>query len=87
MTLSTVFASLIAQSNGKFVTVTFRKKDGSLRKMNGRLGVKKHLKGGESTVDHTKYLVLYDVQSKGYRCVNKNTIESVALSNESAFIS
>lgn len=84
--ISTVFAALIAQSNGKFVTVTFKKKDGELRKMNCRLGVTKHLKGGTSTVDHDKYLVVYDVQHKGYRCINKSTIVSVALGREAATI-
>jgi hypothetical protein len=82
--ISTVFAALIAQSNGKFVTVTFKKKDGNLRKMNCRLGVKKHLKGGTSTVDHDKYLVVYDMQSEGYRCINKNTIVSLSLGGEVA---
>jgi hypothetical protein len=86
MSISTVFAALIAQSNGKFVTVTFHKKDGELRKMNCRLGVTKHLKGGKSTVDRDKYLVVYDVQSKGYRCINKDAIVSVALGGESATI-
>jgi hypothetical protein len=55
--------------------------------MNCRLGVTKHLKGGVSTVDHDKYLVVYDVQSKGYRCINKSTIVSVALSGEKASLS
>ena len=85
--ISTVFAALIAQSKGKFVTVTFKKKDGNLRKMNCRLGVTKHLKGGTSTVDHDKYLVVYDVQNAGYRCINKDTIVSVALGGEAASIS
>jgi len=82
--ISTVFAALIAQSKGKFVTVTFKKKDGNLRKMNCRLGVTKHLKGGTSTVDHDKYLVVYDMQSKGYRCINKDTIVSLSLAGEVA---
>jgi hypothetical protein len=87
MSISFAFATLVAQSNGKFVTVTFKKKDGEIRKMNCRLGVTKHLKGGVSTVDHDKYLVVYDVQSKGYRCINKSTIVSVALSGEKASLS
>lgn len=87
MSISTVFAALITQSNGKFVTVTFHKKDGELRKMNCRLGVKKHLKGGKSTVDHDKYLVVYDMQSKGYRCIDKDAIVSLAIAGELATLS
>jgi hypothetical protein len=82
--ISAAFSALIAESKGKFVTVVFKKKDGQLRKMNCRLGVKKHLKGGLSTVDHSKYLVVYDMQNAGYRCINRDTIVSVALSGEAA---
>lgn len=87
MSISKVFAALIAQSKGKFVTVTFKKKDGNLRKMNCRLGVTKHLKGGTSTVDHDKYLVVYDVHSKGYRCIDKDAIVSLVIAGEVATLS
>lgn len=70
-------ADFIAQSKGKFITVSFIKKDGTARVLNGRTGVTKHLKGGTSTIDHDKYLVVYDTVNTGYRCVNKDTIVSV----------
>ena len=70
-------ADFIAQSKGKFITVSFIKKDGTARVLNGRTGVTKHLKGGTSTVDHDKYLVVYDTVNTGYRCINKDTIMSV----------
>jgi hypothetical protein len=70
-------ADFIAQSKGKFITVSFIKKDGTTRTLNGRTGVTKHLKGGISTVNHDKYLVVYDTINTGYRCVNKDTIVSV----------
>lgn len=70
-------SDFIAQSNGKFLTVEFFKKDGSLRKITGRTGVLKHLKGGKSTVDANRYIVLYENASAGYRCINKSTIVSV----------
>jgi len=73
---------LILQSAGRFVTVTFVKKDGSLRTLNGRLGVTKHLKGGVSTVDHDSYIVIYDVINKGYRSINRSTIQSVSIGGE-----
>lgn len=68
---------MLRASNGKFVTVTFVKKDGTLRTLNGRLGVIKHLKGGVSNLDPHQYTVVYDVVNKGYRAVNNSTIQSV----------
>jgi hypothetical protein len=70
-------ADFIAQSKGKFITVNFIKKDGTTRTLNGRTGVTKHLKGGVSTVNTDKYLVVYDTINTGYRSVNKDTIVSV----------
>ena len=68
---------IIETSNGKFVSVQFVKKDGSIRVLVGRLGVKKHLKGGESTLDADKYITIFDVQNNGYRAINRETILSV----------
>jgi hypothetical protein len=64
---------------GKFVGIDFIKGDGSVRALNGRLGVRKHLKGGSNTVaaDERPYLVIYDVKSKGYRAVNLATASIV----------
>ena len=70
-------ADFIAQSKGKFITVNFIKKDGTVRNLNGRIGVTKHLKGGVSTVNTDQYLVVYDTVAQGYRSVNKDTIVSV----------
>jgi len=67
----------IAQSKGKFITVNFIKKDGTVRKLNGRIGVTKYLKNGTTTVDLDKYIIVYDTLNTGYRCVNKDTIVSV----------
>ena len=82
-TFSNIFADLITLSNGKFVTVTFIKKDGSERKMNCRIGVKKHLRGGACTVNTDKYLIVYDVQSKGYRSIDKDAIIALSINGES----
>jgi hypothetical protein len=68
---------IIEKSNGKILSVTFIKKDGTKRTLVGRLGVKAHLKGGKSTVDHDKYINIYDMQSEGYRNINRETILSV----------
>ena len=75
-------ATIVASSNGKIVSVTFTKADGTLRVMTCRLGVTKHLKGGESTLDGGKYLTVFDMAKKAYRAINKDTIQSVRLSGE-----
>ena len=71
-------SKIVKATNGKFFTVVFIKKDGTERILNGRLGVTKHLKGGQCTLDKEKYLIVYDVASKGYRAVNVDTIKSVS---------
>ena len=67
----------ILNSNGKIMTVKFIKKDGSLRIMNCRLGVTKHLKGGTSTLNPDKFITVYDLKSEGYRAIDKETILDV----------
>lgn len=54
----------------KFFSIEFVKADGSLRILNGRLGVKKHLKGGRDFNDVNKHITVYDVGSRGYRNVS-----------------
>ena len=72
-------SDIVAQSKGKFLTVVFYKKDGSIRSMNCRLGVTKHLKGGECTLDRSKFLIVYDMAKKGYRAIDKESIVSVSV--------
>ena len=71
------FIDRILNSNGKIFTVEFTKKDGTIRIMNCRLGVTKYLKGGSSTLDPNKFITVYDMQSKGYRAINKDAILAV----------
>jgi len=73
-------AEIVALSKGKFINVVFYKKDGTLRTMNCRLGVTKHLKGGECTLDKEKFLIVYDMIKKGYRAIDKDSIVSVSVS-------
>ena len=62
--------------NGKIFSVIFTKKDGSERKMVCRLGVKRYLSGGKNPVHHIpKYLTVYDIQAKGYRNINFDTLK------------
>jgi len=71
----------IQQTKGKFFTVTFIKKDGTERTLNGRVGVTKYLKGGVSRAGD-QYITVYDVQNGGYRSVNKDTIKEIKFGKE-----
>lgn len=75
-----LIASIIKSQNGKAVTVTFTKRgDGSTRVLNGRLGVTKHLKGGELKYDPKKYklLTIFDMQKNDYRSIPLDAVQSV----------
>lgn len=63
-------------SKGSVFTVTFVKKNGEVRKMNCRLGVTKHLKGGTLAYNPIEKLLLgvFDMQKKAYRMVGLATM-------------
>lgn len=70
-------AEMIKQLVGStFFSATFTKKDGTIRVMNARLGVKKHLKGGDKSynAEDFNYLTVFDVSKKEYRTINVNTL-------------
>lgn len=72
-------AELLKEQGGKFVTVTFAKKDGVLRKMNGRFGVMKGVKGTGKAGAHkaNPYMVMWDAQAKSFRMINLATVSHV----------
>ena len=74
---------LIKNTRGKFFTVLFTKKDGSLRTMNARLGVKAYLKGGELPYNpEEKGLIpVFDIQKHEYRMINTRTLHSIKIGN------
>ena len=65
-----------AGKSGKFFSCFFTKKDGTLREMNCRLGVEKHLKGGEKTLTDN-YICVYDVKANGYRAIDPEKVISI----------
>lgn len=78
MTTRNDLANIIRKTNGKIFSATFQKKDGEIRKINCRLGVTKHLKGGKSTIAGKENLIgVYDAQNEGYRCINVDTLKEV----------
>lgn len=70
-------ATIVKMAQNKFVGLTFIKKDGSVRRMNGRFNV--HSKTGKAptTAGHAEYLTIYDVKNSGFRTVNLDTLQSV----------
>ena len=74
-----MLSQLIAATNGRFFSCVFVKADGTLRTMTCRTGVRKHLRGGVSTLNPDKYFTVYDVQAKGYRAINKDTIVALRM--------
>ena len=68
---------LIVNTQGKFFTVEFVKKDGSNRKMLARTGVKKGLVGaGRSKLLADNLVCVYDIQAKGYRTIDVSRVSS-----------
>jgi hypothetical protein len=63
--------TLKQELKGKFFSATFIKKDGSIRKINCRLGVVKALRGGalKYNAEALNNLVVYDLQAKDYRTI------------------
>ena len=63
----------------KIFTVSFTKKDGSLRLMNARRGVTKGVKGVGMSYDPSKkgLVVVFDMQKQAFRMINANTIHEI----------
>lgn len=84
---------LTNETQGRFVTVHFYKKDLTLREMNCRRGVKKGLKGGSLGYDAAAMglLPVYDMQVKqgrnARRMVNLNTLVSFNVGGETFIVS
>ena len=76
-TSSRALATILEQTNGKFFTVIFQKKDSSIRQMTARTGVTKYLKGGKKTVSEDQYVTVYEPSSGSYKNINRDTILSI----------
>jgi hypothetical protein len=75
---------LINQTNNQFFSVSFVKTGGTLRHMTCRLGVKKGIKGTGQAFEPKEYelLTVYDLQSKGYRMIRLETLQSVTVDGQ-----
>jgi hypothetical protein len=70
---------ILKNSKGKIMTVVYRKKDGSIRTINTRTGVKKNITGGglKYNPDEHGYVILWDLRKQAYRTVNLNTVTAL----------
>lgn len=74
------YRNLIRESKGKIFSIEFIKKDGTLRKMNARISVKKGVNGKGLKYDPFEkgYLIAYDM-ANGFRTINLETITKISL--------
>ena len=63
-------------ANGTIYSVSFIKKDGTIRIMNARRGVKKGVKGVGMSYNPTEkdLVVVFDMQKEAFRMINAETI-------------
>lgn len=76
-------ANKIVNASNMF-TVEFTKKDGTHRVLNGRRGVKKHLKGGTLGYNpqEKRLISVYDIHAAGYRMIPQDSIVAVRINGK-----
>jgi len=83
-------ANMVSDYNeGTIFTVTFVKRgDGSLREMNCRKGVKKHIKDGILKFDPKKknLVSVFDMQKKEYRMISLENITKVVMKGKTYIV-
>jgi len=74
----------IQKSDGKFFSIVFVKKNGELREMTARTGVKKGVNGKGLKFDPIArgLLPVYDAQNDGYRMINLETVKAIKLKKD-----
>lgn len=72
------------ETQGRIFSAYFRKKDGTMREMICRRGVKAHLRGGKLPYDASQKLLLpvFDMNIQKYRTINFRTLVSFNIGNE-----
>jgi len=75
---------VIKGQKNRIFGATFKKKDGTTRKMIARLGVKAYLSGGENKVvkPENSYITVFDMQKQEYRTLNLRTLKELKVSGK-----
>jgi len=76
------------ETQGRIVSVYFKKKDGTMREMVCRRSVKKHLAGGQLPYDPKpkSLLPVFDMSVREYRMVNLATLVSFNVGGETFIV-
>ena len=71
--------NLDALKSGRIFSITFEKADGTVKTINARLGVRKHLngKGMRYVPENYNLMVLWSMTDKGYRAIKRDKIKSI----------
>lgn len=64
-------------TDGKFFTIIFEKKDGTIRKLNGRTGVVSYLKGTGTNKRPSRIRVVWDRPNLNYKSFDINRLIEV----------
>ena len=74
----------IQKAESTIFSVTFTKKDGSIRKMVARLNVKKGVNGKGMAYNPIEkgLLPVYDMQKNGFRIINLSTVTELKIKGE-----
>ena len=78
--------AMIKNTNGKFFTCFFVKKDGTLRTMNCRKGVKIGVTGTGSKSTNDDQIRVYDVKNKAWRSFLKSRVVAIRFKKEYRFV-
>ena len=73
---NTELEKLIANSKGRFFSITFKKKDGSIRTINGKNKYLAYLRGGESYGRAAGYVPFVDRNKKNWASAHKDAVLS-----------
>ena len=78
---------LIESTKGKFFTVTFVKKDGTIRTMTARTGVKKGVNGNglKFNPSERNLKVVWSCDAETFRMINLNTILGIKFKGKNYF--
>ena len=77
-------AILALIADGKFFSCSFVKRCGTLRTMQARLGVQKHLKGGEKAFDDAAkgIITVFSTDANGYRSFKVDSLRSLTVAGQ-----
>jgi hypothetical protein len=74
--MNTELEKLIANSKGRFFSITFKKKDGSIRTINGKNKYLAYLRGGESYGRAAGYVPFIDRNKNNWASAHKDSVLS-----------